>query len=498
MTRHPARPERLYLQNHGGVYRSDDEGGIWKSIADGLPAEFGFPIVVHPHEPDTVYVFPLNDGAGRYPPDGKARVWRSRDAGETWEELGDGAARRLLRRRDARRDERRRPRQRRHLRRHPQRRRLGLVRLRGLLAPDRRRPARRDGGPRGCPVSQDVVAAASAALGRELRDLGGLGGSDRSGVHRAADGAGTVVVKSYAGGSRLAWARERVGLAAAGPVGVAPRLLAVAADPPLVVMEDLGSAPGVADHLLGADPVAADDALVAWATALGRLHAGTHADRAAIARAFAEAESAVATTSRSTGSTPASTAASTRPPSSGPRNADELGWPGRRTSARWPRACSTPSTMRSARPMPVPDNNLLADRGLHLIDFEWSEVRHPAWDAAYLAVPWPTCWCSWRIPAGLRRPGARRLPPRGGAGHSRTSPPTPSRSTWPPHGPAGRWSRCRGPLTTALREEQTPAPAQPRHPTTDAAPARSLVAESGTARGVVRGRGARAHPAAVG
>src|SRR6478735_3953207 len=90
VTRHPSRPERLYLQNHGGVYRSDDHGGIWKSIADGLPADFGFPIVVHPHEPDTVYVFPLDGGAGRYPPGGKARVWRSRDAGETWEELGKG------------------------------------------------------------------------------------------------------------------------------------------------------------------------------------------------------------------------------------------------------------------------------------------------------------------------------------------------------------------------------------------------------------------------
>lgn len=90
ITRHPARPERLYLQNHGGVYRSDDEGGTWKSIADGLPADFGFPIVVHPHEPDTVYVFPLDGSAGRHPVDGKARVWRSRDAGETWEELGAG------------------------------------------------------------------------------------------------------------------------------------------------------------------------------------------------------------------------------------------------------------------------------------------------------------------------------------------------------------------------------------------------------------------------
>ena len=57
----------------------------------------------------------------------------------------------------------------------------------------------------------DPVAAAGIALGRDLRDLGGLGGSERSGVHRAADGDGTVVVKSYAGGSQLSWAREWVG-----------------------------------------------------------------------------------------------------------------------------------------------------------------------------------------------------------------------------------------------------------------------------------------------
>ncbi|GAB2460363.1 exo-alpha-sialidase [Nocardioides hungaricus] len=88
ITRHPSRPERLFLQNHGGVYRSDDEGVTWTSIADGLPADFGFPIVVHPHEPDTVYVFPLGGSGGRYPPEARARVWRSRNAGDTWEELG--------------------------------------------------------------------------------------------------------------------------------------------------------------------------------------------------------------------------------------------------------------------------------------------------------------------------------------------------------------------------------------------------------------------------
>jgi hypothetical protein len=89
VTRHPANPARLYLQNHGGVYRSDDEGGSWQSIAEGLPSDFGFPVVVHPHEPDTVFVFPLS-GEGRFPPEGRPTVWRSRDAGSTWEPLTKG------------------------------------------------------------------------------------------------------------------------------------------------------------------------------------------------------------------------------------------------------------------------------------------------------------------------------------------------------------------------------------------------------------------------
>jgi photosystem II stability/assembly factor-like uncharacterized protein len=90
VSRHPSQPDRLFLQNHGGVYRSDDHGASWQSIADGLPAEFGFSIVNHPHEPDTVYVFPINGGDRRYPPGAKARVWRSKDAGGSWEELGEG------------------------------------------------------------------------------------------------------------------------------------------------------------------------------------------------------------------------------------------------------------------------------------------------------------------------------------------------------------------------------------------------------------------------
>jgi hypothetical protein len=90
VTRDSVRPEQLFAQNHHGVYRTDDGGASWKSIADGLPSDFGFPIVVHPHEPETVYVFPLIADANRIPADAKCRVYRSRDAGETWEPLADG------------------------------------------------------------------------------------------------------------------------------------------------------------------------------------------------------------------------------------------------------------------------------------------------------------------------------------------------------------------------------------------------------------------------
>ena len=86
----PGRPERMYLQNHHGVYRTDDGGAHWQSIADGLPSDFGFPIVIDPHDRDTVYVFPLVADSTRIPPDARAVVWRSRDAGATWTALSKG------------------------------------------------------------------------------------------------------------------------------------------------------------------------------------------------------------------------------------------------------------------------------------------------------------------------------------------------------------------------------------------------------------------------
>jgi hypothetical protein len=80
----------LYAQNHGGVYRSDDAGDHWESIADGLPSDFGFPVVSHPRVDGTIWLFPLAASDGRFPVDGDCRVYRSRDRGATWEELGKG------------------------------------------------------------------------------------------------------------------------------------------------------------------------------------------------------------------------------------------------------------------------------------------------------------------------------------------------------------------------------------------------------------------------
>ena len=104
IARHPDAPGRLYMQNHGGwaewsgpggprpdigVLRSDDHGHTWRSIAKGLPSDFGFPIVVHPHDPDTVYVVPL-EPATRTCPGGAPAVWRSENGGDSWRRLSRG------------------------------------------------------------------------------------------------------------------------------------------------------------------------------------------------------------------------------------------------------------------------------------------------------------------------------------------------------------------------------------------------------------------------
>jgi hypothetical protein len=87
---HPARPDRLYQQNHCGVYRSDDRGESWIDIGSGLPSEFGYGLALDPRDPDTVFVVPEESSHMRATVDGRLRVYRSRDAGATWAALTTG------------------------------------------------------------------------------------------------------------------------------------------------------------------------------------------------------------------------------------------------------------------------------------------------------------------------------------------------------------------------------------------------------------------------
>jgi photosystem II stability/assembly factor-like uncharacterized protein len=90
LVRSPVDGNRMYQQNHVGMHRSDDGAQTWVEITEGLPTEFGFAAATHPHDRDTFYVIPLDPGHGRCMPEGKARVWRTQDAGSSWQPLENG------------------------------------------------------------------------------------------------------------------------------------------------------------------------------------------------------------------------------------------------------------------------------------------------------------------------------------------------------------------------------------------------------------------------
>ncbi|HEY5753531.1 MAG TPA: exo-alpha-sialidase [Chthoniobacterales bacterium] len=87
---HPSRPDVLFMQKHWDVMRTDNAGEIWYEISGNLPCDFGFPIDVHAHEPDTIYVVPIKSDSEHFPPEGKLRVYRSRTGGNEWEALTNG------------------------------------------------------------------------------------------------------------------------------------------------------------------------------------------------------------------------------------------------------------------------------------------------------------------------------------------------------------------------------------------------------------------------
>jgi hypothetical protein len=237
---------------------------------------------------------------------------------------------------------------------------------------------------------------------------------------QTAAGPQSVIVK-------LARPRERAALEVLTSAGVAavPRLLAATGDPPLVLMADAGTSPSLADRLLGADPEAAAAAVSRWAVALARVQAAG----LKLGPAFRDRLTALAAGAEPATPDPDSyrnrfardrgvgwKVAVTRPGSAavitetirglraglaplgvtcGPQEAAELHALAARLGPAAGPGALTPGDG-------CPDNNVDAPGGLVLVDLESAGVRHLAWDAAYLSVPWPTCWCSWRLPAAVQ------------------------------------------------------------------------------------------------
>jgi hypothetical protein len=227
--------------------------------------------------------------------------------------------------------------------------------------------------------------------------------------------------------AKLARPRERAALEVLASSGVAavPRLLAACDDPPLVLMADAGDGASVSSHLMGSDPDAAAGAVSRWAAALAQVQvAGLQ-----LGAAFRQRLQALSTGQETDDPDPDGArnpftrdravgwkVAVTRPASDeviietirglrdgltplgvrvGPEEAAALRALAARLSPGSGQGALVPGDG-------CPDNNVDAPGGLVLVDLESADVRHVAWDASYLTVPWPTCWCSWRMPAGVQ------------------------------------------------------------------------------------------------
>ena len=261
-------------------------------------------------------------------------------------------------------------------------------------------------------MDETLLSAAAAAAGLEtLTPVARLEGHARNEVWRVRAGESTYVVKAYLDPVGQGWAREPAALEALGGTGTTPRLLGVRSDPRLVVLEDLGRSGHLADALLGRDPAVAGTALDGWVDAVADLHlAGTDAVLSDFGRRLGARSPAAATHEMPT----LLQAAATTYADLG----DTLGLPaptgllealGDLTSGFvTPLVGLTPGDA-------CPDNNVVGQGGVRLLDFEGAEIRHLAWDVAYLTVPWPTCWCAWRLPTALADRAVGRYRNRVGA-----------------------------------------------------------------------------------
>lgn len=246
---------------------------------------------------------------------------------------------------------------------------------------------------------KDLVAAASAALGQPVSDPARLAGSRRSVVLRCRLGAGgSVVLKSYPadGEGEASFAAEAAGLEFTTGTGVAPNLLAVDQAERLIVMADLGDTPSLADLLVARSPDRAREALLSWARACGELAvrtAGQQREFTALLRKHGAGPASGGDhwLARRIGEIPElMTSLAFAVPD---RLDDDLAQVA---------ALLEPGECEVFSPGDIcPDNNLLTAGGVRFIDFESAEFHHVFLDAAYLRMPFSTCWCVFALPDGL-------------------------------------------------------------------------------------------------
>ncbi|MFI5627667.1 hypothetical protein ACIA03_29690 [Nocardioides sp. NPDC051685] len=241
-------------------------------------------------------------------------------------------------------------------------------------------------------MSDALAVAAEILEVDQVEQVAELGGSRRSVVRRVRAGAETYIVKEYLTPEDMTWRREAAGLEAADGVR-APRLLGVSEDPTIVVMSDLGTGSNVADLLLSADAQAAGAGMVAWAEAIGEMQRHTTGRLDVFREALGDGIRADATAAEIE-----TIARHLRERAA----KSDLPWsesvPDALTEAMEPLLAETDQALTPGDP--CPDNNLVGPDGLTLLDFEFAEIRHRAWEGAYLHVPWPSCWCCWQVPDG--------------------------------------------------------------------------------------------------
>jgi hypothetical protein len=249
-------------------------------------------------------------------------------------------------------------------------------------------------------MAEELAAVRDLLPGVRLAEPVRLRGNDRSTVHRVSAGwpDGTrrsLIVKQYSGAGE-GWVREAAALATLPANLAGPRTVAESAEPAVLVVADLGPGGSVADALLGDDADAAEAALCSWARAIAALHTTTLGLREAF-RAELDARQGELPVTESRGGVDLEDTVRALDRECGalgvrvPAGAfDELRGLAKRLGSAGP-AALTPADA-------CPDNNVATPAGLVLLDYEGAQWRHVAWDVAYLRVPWPSCWCSWRLP----------------------------------------------------------------------------------------------------